>query len=81
MLRLVEVALFLSPFAAFAMWRLLAPAGGPSRMMIGIGAGVLALLAGSLLWLRMEDAAPAEAVYVPSHLQDGRVEPAHSEPR
>lgn len=81
MLRLVEVALFLAPFAVFAAWRVLVPSGGPSRtLVIGMTVVVL-LLAGSLFWLRQEDAEPAAASYVPSQMQDGRILPPSALPR
>jgi hypothetical protein len=80
-LRFVEIALFLAPFVAFALWRLLAPGRPPSRRMIASAAGVLVLLALALLWLRRQDAEPGTAVYVPSQLQDGRILPPRGEPR
>jgi len=78
MLRLVEVLLFLSPFAAFALWRLLAPVGGPSPRVIGAAAGVVVLLLGLLLWYRTQDALPPGSTYVPPEFHDGRIVPGHA---
>ena len=81
MLRLVELALFLTPFIAFAAWRLLATEGGPSvRLVIG-AACLLAVLAGLLVWLSREDALPPGASYEPARLEDGKVISGHAAPR
>jgi uncharacterized protein DUF6111 len=75
MLRLVEVALFLAPFALFLLWRLLVPASGPSRTMIAAAAAALLVLVASLIWLRRQEAEPAIAAYVPSRLEGDRILP------
>ena len=81
MLRLVEVALFLAPFAVVVAWRLFLPARGPSwRLVAGVGA-LAVLLAGALLWLRAEDAEAPIAAYMPAHIEDGRVVPSGEAPR
>jgi hypothetical protein len=77
MIRILEILLFLAPFAMFAAWRLLTPNAelGPRQLtMAGV---VLAVFIALLVWLRMEDAEPADRAYVPARLQDGIVtEPA-----
>jgi hypothetical protein len=81
MLRLVELALFLAPFAVFVAWRFLALEGGPPvRVVIG-AACVLAVLAGALIWLSRDDALPPGVGYEPPRLQDGKVISAHGAPR
>jgi hypothetical protein len=75
MLRLVEVALFLAPFALFLLWRLMVPAGGPSRTMIATTAAALLVLVASLIWLRRQEAEPPIAAYVPSRLEGDRIVP------
>jgi Family of unknown function (DUF6111) len=81
MLRLVELALFLTPFVVFAVWRFMAIEGGPSaRVVIGV-ACLVAALAAALLWLSREDALPPGAGYEPARLQDGRVIAGHAAPR
>ena len=76
MLRLVEVALFLAPFAVVAVWRLLLPAQGPSLRLVAAVCALTALIAGTLLWLRAEDAEAPIAAYVPAHIEDSRVVPS-----
>jgi len=81
MLRLVELALFLTPFVAFAAWRFMAMESGPSvRVVIG-AACLLAVLAGLLVWLSEKQALPPGASYEPARLQDGKVISGHAAPR
>ncbi len=80
MLRFAELALFLSPFAAFFIWRLLAVEGGPSLRVVLLSACCIAALAGVLVWLSRRDVLPPGAPYVPAHLQDGRIVPGHGGP-
>ena len=75
MLRLVEVALFLAPFALFLVWRLVVPVGGPSRTMITTTATALLVLLASLVWLRRQEAEPPIAAYVPSRLEGDTIVP------
>ncbi len=79
-LRLTELFLFLTPFAAFIAWRLTAGSGGPSRPVLIGAACVLAILAAMLVWLRQERTLPPGTVYVPAQLQDGRIVPGHGDP-
>jgi len=81
MLRLVELALFLSPFAVFIAWRCFATESGPSlRVVIG-AACVLAMLAGLLIWLSEDASLPPTANYQPAQLQDGHIVSGHAAPR
>ena len=75
MLRFLELLLFLSPFIAFAVWRLLLPASGPSPRLMVLAAGALLLLAGGLYWFSQQDALPRNSAYAPAQLQDGRLLP------
>ena len=77
MLRLLEIVLFLAPFVAFAAWRLLAPASGPSVWVLIAAAGALILLAGGLIWFSREAALPPGAGYVPAQLQNGQIVQGH----
>jgi len=81
MLRLVELTLFIAPFAVFALWRFAAFEGGPSVRVVVGAACVLAMLAGILIWLSQEDALPPGANYEPARLQDGKVVSGHAAPR
>lgn len=78
MIRLAELLLLLAPIAAVVGWRVLAPGQVPSVGMIASAAAVLAIMAGTLFWLRVHDAAPPDAIYVPRHIENGRIVP---EPR
>jgi hypothetical protein len=80
MLRLVELALFLAPFVAFAAWRFLAVEGGPSVRVLVAAACVLAMLTGALIWLSQEDTVPTGSSYQPARLQDGRIVSDQSAP-
>jgi hypothetical protein len=81
MLRLVEIGLFLSPFVIFVLWRVAGTEGGPSVPMVAAAAFVLALLAGSLVWLSLHQALPPGTVYEPARLEDGRIVAGHAVPR
>ena len=75
MIRVVELMLLLAPLAAFIAWRIWAPGKAiPSSAMIGVGAA-LVLATALLVWLRFEDASPPDAVYIPSHIENGLVVP------
>ena len=75
MIRLAEIFLLFAPVAIFIAWRVWAPNKQPSVGMIATMAVTLAFLAGALVWLRFQDAAPKDAVYVPSHIENGRIVP------
>ncbi len=77
MLRLLEIALFLAPFAAFAAWRL-GGGGAPSPVLVGAALAVMLVLAASLLWFGSFDTLGPGQSYVPAHLEDGRVVPGHA---
>jgi Family of unknown function (DUF6111) len=78
MLRLAEILLFLTPFALFALWRVLAPLGGPPPRLVALAAGALALLLLALLWYRGAGSMPPHASYVPPTYEDGRIIPGHA---
>ena len=78
MLRLVEVALFLAPFVAFAVWRFMAIEGGPPVSLVVGVACILAVLASALIWLSREDALPPGASYEPARLEDGKIVSGHA---
>ena len=75
MIRLTELLLLFAPLAVFIAWRLWAPGKAPSvGMIIGLGV-VLAILAGGLIWVRFDHSPPRDSVYVPSHIENGRIVP------
>ena len=67
MLRLSELALFLSPFLLFGVWRLAAAYGLPPTLVAAAAAALLAMLA-AVIWLSAERALPPGMAYVPAGL-------------
>jgi hypothetical protein len=81
MLRLAELALFLTPFAVFIIWRFFAMEHGPSKsLLIGVACFV-ALLAGALIWLSEDRAMPPDTDYAPARFENGRIISGHGVPR
>jgi peptidoglycan/LPS O-acetylase OafA/YrhL len=79
-LRFAEIALFAAPFLVFAAWRLMAPSGdAPKSLVFGVIAAVVAM-AGLLLILWYEDAAPPNSGYIPARIVDGRIIPGQVVP-
>lgn len=79
-MRLTELLLFLTPFAAFIVWRLTVGVGGPPRaVLIGLACAIV-LMAALLVWLSVHQALPPNAPYVPAQLQNGRIVPGHAGP-
>ena len=73
MARIFEIVLFLAPFVVFAVWLRLNPSRTLSLSIIVFVFALLALMGGGLVWLRLEDAIPPNAHYVPARMQDGRI--------
>jgi len=78
MLRLSELALFVSPFLLFGVWRLAAAYGFPSGTAVVLAAGALLVMLGVLMWVGEERALPPGAAYVPARLEHGRIVPGHA---
>jgi hypothetical protein len=74
--RLIEILLFVTPFLAFAAWRLLFPSPRPPRWLISGLAVFVVLMLLALIWVRHIDAGDANQTYVPAELHDGRIIPA-----
>jgi hypothetical protein len=81
MIRLVELALFLTPFAAFFVWRFLAMGSSPSLSLVVGTACVVAVLAVALFWLSEDRALPPGTTYAPARFEDGRVVAGHGVPQ
>ena len=76
--RLLEIALFLAPFAAYLFWRrTLARGRQPSRLqLLSILAG-LAAIGGGLAWFGTHGGGAPGARYVPAQFRNGQVVPGH----
>ena len=76
MLRLLEVVLFLLPFAGYGLWLW----GGrryTSQLLWGtLGAMILLVMAAA--WLELSGAVPPDMTYVPPHMEDGRSVPGRA---
>ena len=78
---LTEIALFLAPFAAYAVFLWATRAGvldaeswSRSRLA-GLTIAALALLLGSFFVLAQFDHSPPGSTYVPAHVEDGKLVP------
>ena len=79
-MRFAEIALLALPFAVFIAWRVLTPSANPPKLLvIGVATAVVAM-AGLLIVLWYEEAAPPGTLYVPARIENGQVVPAHLEP-
>ena len=78
-MRWAEVALFLVPFALFAIWRIAAVVARPA-LVWGAVAVVLALAAGTVL-LGLSRKVDPNAAYVPARIEGGKIVPGHGVPR
>jgi hypothetical protein len=78
---LTELALFLAPFALYAvfLWATRAGVMDPSSWSWGTIAwltiAALALMAGSFVVIAQFSGAPPGSTYVPAHIEDGRFVP------
>ncbi len=78
---LVEILLFLLPFAAYGLWRRMNPGTQPSTILLVLaGCGVLLMLGGAF-WYGTSRSMPRGTAYVPAQLDGDRIEPGHAEPR
>jgi hypothetical protein len=85
MIRIVtELALFAAPFVAYALYLLvtradvLHPDSWPLRIMTGLVAVALALVAGSFIWLTHFTGSAPGSSYVPAHMENGRFVPGET---
>ena len=78
---LIELALFLTPFAAYALllWGksrgVLDPESWPLRTIVALTAAALLLMAGSALVAALFTGSPPGSTYVPARLENGRMVP------
>ncbi len=81
---LVEMALFLSPFVAYALILLalrgsIVPEHWSPRALLSCSVLAVLLVAGGLYVFEMESSAPPGSVYVPAQMKDGVFQPGHYE--
>ena len=76
MLRLMEIVLFLLPFAGFGVWLWLGRRWS-NELLWGTVAAMLALVM-SAAWLELSQAVPPEMRYVAPHMANGRIVPGHA---
>jgi heme/copper-type cytochrome/quinol oxidase subunit 3 len=81
---LIDLLLFLLPFALYGIYWRLARKGDPKQAakphpwaMLFIAG--LALVAASFVWLGLTEGTRGQGVYVPAHTEDGKVVPGRIE--
>jgi O-antigen ligase len=78
---LIELLLFLVPFAAYGVWRRANPSTEPSTILLVLaGLGVVLMLGGAV-WYGTSRSMDRGTAYVPAHLDGERIEPGHTERR
>ncbi len=80
MIRVLSILLFLAPLATIVAWRIWAPGKVPGVVSIVAIGAVIALLVGGLVWLRVQETEPPDAVYIPSRIENGIVVPDRRTP-
>ncbi len=78
---LIELLLFLTPFAAFGLWRRANPSAEPSTILLALGALGVALMLAGAVWYGLSRSMDRGTAYVPAQLEGTRIEPGHAEPR
>ena len=76
MLRLLEIALFLMPFAAYGVWLWSGRRFTRELLWGTVGAMLVMLMAAA--WLELSQAVPPGMTYVPPRMENGRVVPGHA---
>jgi uncharacterized protein DUF6111 len=77
----IEVALFLAPFVAYALflWAvregILHPEEWSARVLVVLSLVAVALTAVGFVMIAEYSGAPANSTYVPAHLENGRLVP------
>jgi hypothetical protein len=79
--RFAELGLLALPFVVFIAWRLMAPSGGPPRVLVFGVTGVVAAMVIVLLVLWYQEASSSGATYVPAQLQGERIVPSKTVPK
>jgi hypothetical protein len=78
---LTEVAIFLVPFAAYALFLIatrsgvLAPSSWPAHLVAKLLLGSLLLVVISFVLLAQFSGAPPDSTYIPAHMENGKLVP------
>ena len=78
---LIELLLFLVPFAAYGLWRRANPSTEPSTILLALAALGVVLMLGGAVWYGTSRSLDRGTAYVPAHLEGERIEPSHAGPR
>jgi hypothetical protein len=78
---LTELALFLAPFVAYALFLYVTKAGvferasWPPKVLASLAIAALVLMIGSFIYLMHFVGAPPGSTYEPAHVEDGKLVP------
>lgn len=78
-MRWIELALFATPFVAYAAWQFAGPRA--RRWVLPAAFAVVVALGGAAVVVGEEDRVLPGERYVPARVEDGRVVPGHAAPR
>jgi hypothetical protein len=78
---LIELLLFLAPFAVYGLWRRANPQADPSTRIVGLAALGVALMLAGAVWYGLGRSMDRGTVYVPAVLEGEAIAPGHAEPR
>jgi hypothetical protein len=82
---LTELALFLAPFAAYAVFLWLTKssvmerASWPPKVIVSLAIVALVLMIGSFIVLAHFSGVSPDSTYIPAHIEDGRFVPGQSQ--
>ena len=80
---LIEILLFLLPFAAYALWRRMNPSAEPSTMLLLAASLGVGLMIAAAIWYGLSRGVDRRFDYVAPRwdgTEDG-IQPGHAEPR
>lgn len=79
---LIEILLFLAPFAAFWLWRRHYPAAEPSTVVLVAAALAVAMGIGGAVWYGLSRSVDRDMTYVAPHWggENEEIEPGRAEP-
>lgn len=78
---LIEILLFLAPFAAYGLWRRANPSTEPSTIMLVLGGLGAVLMIGGAIWYGLSRGLEHSRDYVPAQLDRSDIPPSEAERR